>query len=92
MAQLPVHVPGLVILLAGVLAWRREDARVWARILLGSGTALLLGALRYPGLGADEIVAQTGDGLAYLVAVARVTGVAALLFCGATALRERLAP
>lgn len=92
MADVPLLFPGLIILVAGAFAWRQRSARMWARILLGSGTILVLGALRYPGLGAQAVLESSSDGLVYLVAVARVTGVAALLFCGAAMVRERLTP
>jgi energy-converting hydrogenase Eha subunit C len=92
MSDIPLLIPGLIILLAGALAWREPSARVWARILLGSGTVLVLAAARYPGMGAEAVLENSGDGLVYLVAVARVTGVAALLFCGAAMVRARLTP
>src|SRR5215218_7934883 len=90
-AQIPLLLPALVVLVAGWAEWRRDGgSRPCARVALGAGTALLIAALRYPGESAAAVLEHTEDGLVYLVAVARVAGFAALLFAALGAVRGRL--
>ena len=83
MADMPLLLPALFVLLVGVLEWRREGgSRGCARIALGAATALLIAAMRYPGESATMVLEHTEDGLVYLVALARVLGFAAVVFVG----------
>jgi len=91
MADIPLLFPALLVLVVGALEWRREaGSRACARVALGAGTALLIAALKYPGESATLVLERTEDGLVYLVAVARVLAMAALLWAGLTAVRERM--
>ncbi len=91
MTDIPLLFPALLVLLVGALEWRREaGSKACARVALGAGTALLLAALKYPGESATLVLERTGDGLVYLVAIARVLGMAALLWVGLTAVRDRV--
>ena len=91
MADIPLLYPALLVFVVGVLEWRREaGSKACARVALGAGAALLLAALKYPGESATLVLERTEDGLVYLVAVARVLGMAALLWVGLTAVRERV--
>ena len=91
MAEVPLFLPALLILVAGCVEWRREGgSKACARVALGAATALLIGAWRYPGESATTILEHTEDGLVYLVALARVLGFFALVFVAMQALRERV--
>ncbi len=90
MTDIPLLFPALLVLLVGAHEWRREaGSKACARVALGAGTALLLAALKYPGESATLVLERTEDGLVYLVAIARVLGMAALLWVGLSAVRDR---
>ena len=87
----PLLFPALLVLVVGVVEWRRDGgSRACARVALGAGTALLIGAFRYPGESATMVLEHTEDGLVYLVALARVLGLFALLVAALGHLRARL--
>jgi hypothetical protein len=91
MDEMPLLFPALLVLVVGCLEWRRQGgSRACARVALGAATALLIAAMRYPGESAAMVVEHTEDGLVYLVALARVLGVAAVLFVALGAVRARL--
>ncbi len=91
MTDIPLLFPALLVLIVGAVEWRREaGSKACARVALGAGTLLLLAALKYPGESAALVLERTEDGLVYLVAIARVLGMAALLWVGLTAVRDRV--
>ncbi len=61
---------------------------VCARIYLGVATAFVLGALTHPGMSVQDVLAQTRDGMTYLVATARMIGFTAVLVSLATFIRS----
>jgi hypothetical protein len=67
--------------------WRRLP--VVARVYLGVATAFVVGAFTYPGMSIVDAIDSRHDGLAYLLAGARIAGFAAVLVSLATFLRRR---
>lgn len=67
------------LILAGfaVLIWRLMP--VCARIVLGAATAFFIGGLHHPEMSVNELTAITDEGIAWVVALARVSGAAAVL-------------
>jgi hypothetical protein len=84
------HVPLLfsALLFAGfaLMEWRR--APLWGRIHLGVATAFALAAVYHPGMTIHDVLGGSRDGLAYVVALARMAGMVAALVTVATRLRE----
>lgn len=87
--DVPLIVPALIFLAFAFVDWRRLP--VCGRISLGAATACVIAALPDPSMGVNELVSEA-SGMAYLVALARVLGAAAVLFSVALAARERLSP
>jgi hypothetical protein len=75
--QMPIAVSAAVFLGLALVAWRRMP--VCARIFLATGSTFVIAAIDQPGLSADQILTQHSNGLAYLVAVARMAGLTAFL-------------
>ena len=88
MLDVPLIIPTLLVGLIALLEWNRSA--VLARIALGAAFALLLAAVRDPGLSATEILHYYDDGLTYLMAVARVVGLGCFLFSVTRVMRELL--
>lgn len=73
----------------GALAWPLWNRLVLcARVSLGGATVFALAAVEYPGEGTAAVLAHTGDGLAYLVAVAAGACSAVVMIAAIVALRE----
>jgi hypothetical protein len=87
--DVPAAVAAATFALLSMLAWRRAPA--CARVMLATATAFAIAAGRFPGRSVDQILAEP-DGLAYLVAAARVAGLTALLVFAVSFLRGRFAP
>jgi hypothetical protein len=72
MLEIPLILPTALVGLVALYEWNRRV--VLARVALGAAFALLLAAVRDPGMSAGEILAYYDDGLTYLMALARVVG------------------
>ena len=79
----------LLTLFFAVLAtveWRRLPAV--ARVYVGVATACAIGAIAHPGMTIAEVIGQARDGIAVVLAAARMAGFAAVMVSVATALRR----
>ncbi|HEX8075853.1 MAG TPA: hypothetical protein VF545_12840 [Thermoleophilaceae bacterium] len=85
-----LNVPLLVsaLLFAGFAAFEWKRMPVWARVHLGVATAFAMAAVWHPGMTIHDVLDQTRDGSAYVVACARVAGMVAALITVTTRLRE----
>jgi hypothetical protein len=84
--SLPLVLAALVFAVLATVEWSRLP--LIARVYLGVGTAFGVGALAHPGMNVADAVSQSGDGIALLLAVARMVGFAAVMVSVATALRS----
>jgi hypothetical protein len=84
--QVPLIVSALFFAGLAAVEWRR--APVWARIHLGVATAFALAALSHPGMTIQDMLDQSRDGMAYVVALARGAGLVAALVTVSTRMRE----
>ena len=83
---MPLALSALVFAVFATVEWRRMP--ICARIYLGVATAFALGALTHPGMSVQDVLAQTRDGMTYLVASARMIGFTAVLVSLATFVRS----
>ena len=90
MGDTPIELMAVLFALIAAWGWRRSA--VCARVSLGVATVFALAAARYPGDSAGEIVAQTGDGLAWMVSGARGAGLAIVLVSLVPLLRQLREP
>ena len=86
---IPLILSAVPFAVFAAIDWRRLP--VWARVHLAVAFAFGLAAMAHPGMTIHDLLGQTRDGLAYVVALARVAGLVAALISIATRLRE-LAP
>jgi membrane-associated protease RseP (regulator of RpoE activity) len=84
--SMPLVLAALFFAVLATVEWRRLP--VIARIYLGVGTAFAIGAMMHPGMNVADAVEQANDGIAVLLAAARVAGFAAVMVSVATALRQ----
>jgi hypothetical protein len=84
--DIPLAFSALFFAALAAVEWRRLP--VWGRIHLAVATAFALGAMAHPGMSVGDVVSSSQDGMAYVVALARVTGFAAGLVSAATFVRE----
>lgn len=84
--EIPLAVSAAFFALFAAFEWRRLP--LWARVHLGVATAFALAAVSHPGMSVAELVDSSHDGMAYLVAAARMAGLTAALVSVATFLRE----
>jgi hypothetical protein len=84
--EIPLALSALVFAVFATVEWRRMP--VCARIYLGVATAFALGAMTHPGMSVQDVLAQTRDGMTYLVATARMIGFTAVLVSLATFIRS----
>jgi hypothetical protein len=84
--SLPLVLAALLFAVLATVEWSRLP--LIARIYLGVGTAFGVGALAHPGMDVADAVSHGGDGIALLLAVARIAGFAAVMVSVATALRS----
>jgi hypothetical protein len=68
------------------LVWRQLP--LCARVMLGAATAFAIGGLNHPGMSVNDLVALTDEGIAWVVALAKVSGAAAALIGVATLARR----
>jgi hypothetical protein len=88
--SMPLVLAALFFAVLATVEWERLP--VIARIYLGVGTAFGIGALYHPGMNVADAVEQANDGIAVLIAAARVAGFAAVMISVATALRQSVLP
>jgi len=67
------------------LEWRRMP--ICGRVYLGVATAFAIGALAHPSMGINDVLSQTRDGVTYVVAMARIAALTAVLVSVTTFLR-----
>src|SRR3954469_18468369 len=84
--SLPLILAALLFAVLATVEWSRLP--VIARVYLGVGTAFGIGAMAHPGMNVADAVSQGGDGIAVLLAVARMAGFAAVMVSVASALRS----
>jgi hypothetical protein len=84
--EVPLALSALVF--AALAAWDWRRLPVCGRVHLGVATAFALGALAHPGMAVGEALQGSPDGVAYLVAAARVAGLTAALVSIAAFVRE----
>ena len=83
--SLPLVLAALLFAVLATVEWDRLPTI--ARIYLGVGTAFAIGAFTHPWMNVADAVDQGRDGIAVLLAVARMAGFAAVMVSLATALR-----
>jgi hypothetical protein len=84
--SLPLLLAALLFAVLATVEWNRLP--LVARVYLGVGTAFGIGALAHPGMNVADAVTHGGDGIALLLAIARMAGFAAVMVSVATALRS----
>lgn len=75
--DIPAMASALILAGFAALIWRQLP--VCARIVLGAATAFFVGGLHHPEMTVNELIAATDEGIAWVVALARVSGAAAVL-------------
>ena len=83
---MPLALTALVFAVFATVEWRRMP--LCARVYLGVATAFALGAMSHPGMSVQTVLAETHDGMTYLVASARMIGFTAVLVSVATFIRS----
>ena len=84
--SMPLLLAALFFAVFATVEWRRLPTV--ARVYLGVATAFAIGAFTHPGMSVADAIDQGRDGIAVLLAVARMAGFAALMVSVATALRS----
>src|SRR2546426_11791102 len=74
--QVPLGLSALFFLVLATCEWRRMP--ICGRVYLGGATAFALGAISHPDMSINDVLEQSRDGLAYLVATAPVAALAAV--------------
>jgi len=82
---MPLALAALLFAVIATVEWDRLPGV--ARIYLGVATAFAIGAFAHPWMNVADAVGQGRDGIAVLLAAARMTGFAAMMVSVATALR-----
>jgi hypothetical protein len=83
--SMPLLLAALLFAVLATVEWNRLP--VVARVYLGVATAFGIGALAHPGMNVADAVEQGRDGIAVILAAARMAGFAAVMVSVATALR-----
>ena len=83
--EIPLAISALFFAVLATVEWRRMP--ICARVYVGVATAFALGALSHPGMSVQDVLAQSRDGMSYLVAGARMAGLTAALVSLATFIR-----
>ena len=86
----PLGFSALFFAVLATVEWRRMP--ICGRVYLGVATAFALGALAHPHMSINDVLQQSRDGMAYLVAFARVAAFTAALVSLTTFLRSLNAP
>jgi hypothetical protein len=82
----PLGFSALAFAVLATVEWRRMP--ICGRIYLGVATAFALGALAHPHMSINDVLNQAHDGVAYVVAAARVAALTAVLVSVTTFLRN----
>ncbi len=85
-AEVPLALTALIFAVFATIEWRRMP--ICARVYLGVATAFALAALSYPGMSVQDVLAETRDGMTYVVGAARMVGFTAFLISVATFIRQ----
>ena len=86
--SMPLVLAALLFAVLATVEWARLPGV--ARIYLGVATAFAIGAFTHPWMNVADAVSQGRDGIAVLLAVARMAGFAAVMVSVATALRSAI--
>jgi hypothetical protein len=84
--SLPLVLAALLFAVFATVEWSRLP--LIGRIYVGVATAFGIGAIVHPGMNVADAISHSGDGIAVLMAVARMAGFAAVMVSVATALRS----
>jgi flagellar biosynthesis protein FliR len=82
----PLFLSAAFFALFAVVEWRRLP--LVARIYLGVATAFAVGALVHPGMSIKDALDHTRDGVTWVLALARVAGLTAVVVSAVTFLRS----
>ena len=88
--QVPLGFSALFFAILATCEWRRMP--VCGRVYLGVATAFAVGAITHPNMSINDVLEQSRDGVAYVVAAARVAALTAVLVSVTTFLRGLTAP
>jgi hypothetical protein len=88
--MLDVPLLALFVVFAGLAYGEWARLPLCARVSLGGAVVFAIGAIKYPGQGVSVVVGHTGDGLVYLVTVARGACAAVLMISAIVTLRTLL--
>jgi hypothetical protein len=89
-ADTPLILPTVVVLLVAALEWRATRPVAW--VALAAGFVLLVGSLRYPALSATEINDFAAGGLALAIVVAKIAGAGCFLWTVTRTIRSSAVP
>jgi len=81
----PLGFSALFFAVLATCEWRRVP--VCGRVYLAVATAFALGALAHPHMSIGDVLSQTRDGVTYVVALARIAALTAVLVSITTFLR-----
>jgi hypothetical protein len=81
----PLGFSALFFAVLATCEWRRLP--ICGRVYLGVATAFALGALAHPHMSIGDVLSQTRDGVTYVVALARIAALTAVLVSITTFLR-----
>jgi hypothetical protein len=84
--SMPLLLAALFFAVLATVEWGRLPAV--GRVYVGVATAFAIGALAHPGMSVADAVEQGSDGIAVLLAAARIAGFAAVMVSVASALRQ----
>src|SRR5437773_6257884 len=82
---IPLGLSALFFLVLATCEWRRMP--ICGRVYLGVATAFALGAIAHPHMSINDVLQQSRDGVTYVVAMARVAALTAVLVSVTTFLR-----
>ena len=88
--QVPLGFSALFFAILATCEWRRMP--VCGRVYLGVATAFAIGAFTHPNMSINDVLQHSRDGVAYVVATARVAALTAVLVSVTTFLRSLTAP
>jgi hypothetical protein len=83
--QVPLGFSALFFAVLATCEWRRMP--ICGRIYLAVATAFAIGAMTHPNMGINDVLQHSRDGVTYLVAMARVAALTAVLVSVTTFLR-----
>jgi hypothetical protein len=84
--DIPAVASAAILLGFALVIWRSQP--ICARIVLGAVTAFAIGGVSHPGMSVNDLIGMTDQGIAWVVALARVSAAVAVLVGVATLARE----